>query len=487
MTTKVSPRMIEGSSVNVKAFGALGDGIADDTAAIQAASDFAKDNGKVNIHFPSGRYITTSSILIDGSFTVTGDGMGFRDSLGSVIERREGTGSTEPVFEIGTTQSIPQFHMSDMTIVGDTTVRHDGIYTNTTGLHNASFERLHIEYVQGKPIHINSPSSVARPESVSFRDISLGMDWGNYDGRDSSLARSDDPDGAGIYFGGSGTADLVDIQDCMILSRSNGFNAGVRLIHGDIVNIINSGNNGATYGIDCRARELNIIGGYIEGCEFATVLRNNFSSRNQGCKVFNIEGTLFSSDRYLVSISDDSADMISSTKGSITNTFIYSNFTDWTAGTEIIQNMGAHSVVYLNNISSNMTTEFAGASTDLRFIGSSVSNPENVYGQQRAKDDGQRVKLIEPSIVSAVDNGLGNYRYEVNDSATNDFGIRLLDRFDEIILESLPSDTVGTDRTSLSLYSNILGIGPKRTQVRIGAVDSGGTGLRALTIPNTPT
>ena len=35
--TKAHNRMIEGAAVNVKDFGAVGDGITDDTAAIQAA------------------------------------------------------------------------------------------------------------------------------------------------------------------------------------------------------------------------------------------------------------------------------------------------------------------------------------------------------------------------------------------------------------------------------------------------------------------
>ena len=40
--TKAHNRMIEGAAVNVKDFGAVGDGVTDDTAAIQAALNLQK-------------------------------------------------------------------------------------------------------------------------------------------------------------------------------------------------------------------------------------------------------------------------------------------------------------------------------------------------------------------------------------------------------------------------------------------------------------
>jgi hypothetical protein len=49
-------------TVSVKDFGAVGDGVADDTAAIQAALDV--DSGNVSVYFPKGVYIITDTILI---------------------------------------------------------------------------------------------------------------------------------------------------------------------------------------------------------------------------------------------------------------------------------------------------------------------------------------------------------------------------------------------------------------------------------------
>lgn len=65
--TKAHNRMIEASAVNVKDFGAVGDGVTDDTTAIQLAFD----EGGV-IYFPSGTYLisdglTASSVYIKGN------------------------------------------------------------------------------------------------------------------------------------------------------------------------------------------------------------------------------------------------------------------------------------------------------------------------------------------------------------------------------------------------------------------------------------
>lgn len=69
--TKVHNRLIDGSSVNVKDFGAVGDGVTDDTAAIQAAIDHVDSSnaqaGVQAILFPSGTYIVSSSLSVSAT------------------------------------------------------------------------------------------------------------------------------------------------------------------------------------------------------------------------------------------------------------------------------------------------------------------------------------------------------------------------------------------------------------------------------------
>ena len=56
--TKAHNRMIDGAEVNAKDFGAVGNGVTDDTAAIQAAMNFARDNN-LDLYIPAGVYVVT--------------------------------------------------------------------------------------------------------------------------------------------------------------------------------------------------------------------------------------------------------------------------------------------------------------------------------------------------------------------------------------------------------------------------------------------
>jgi len=68
-------------SVSVLDFGAVGDGVADDTAAIQAA--LTAGAGKV-VLLPAGRYLVTSTLLMTAGTTLRGDGSGF--GINTIIE-----------------------------------------------------------------------------------------------------------------------------------------------------------------------------------------------------------------------------------------------------------------------------------------------------------------------------------------------------------------------------------------------------------------
>lgn len=91
--TKVSYSMINGAVVNVRDFGAVGNGTTDDTAAIQAAID-SITNGV--IFFPIGQYKITNTINIDGS--------------GETSINFLGVGLASEIVYGGTTPNIPMFY-----------------------------------------------------------------------------------------------------------------------------------------------------------------------------------------------------------------------------------------------------------------------------------------------------------------------------------------------------------------------------------------
>lgn len=68
--TKVTYSMIAGAPANVKDFGAVGDGVSDDTAAIQ----LALDSGSSTVFFPAGEYVISSQLQVPNYVTVCGEG-----------------------------------------------------------------------------------------------------------------------------------------------------------------------------------------------------------------------------------------------------------------------------------------------------------------------------------------------------------------------------------------------------------------------------
>jgi hypothetical protein len=78
--------------INVKDHGALGDGVTDDTIAIQAAFNAAV-TGSV-IFFPQGTYLVTASLLFPGNIKILGSGASDGDT---VIKVKTGTALTTPI------------------------------------------------------------------------------------------------------------------------------------------------------------------------------------------------------------------------------------------------------------------------------------------------------------------------------------------------------------------------------------------------------
>ena len=218
--TKVSYSMIDGAVVNVLDYGAVGDGVTDDTIAIQAAIDALKAStyGGV-LNFPAGNYRITD--------TLDGTGLGTAVKISYVGEGKVITTitmdnvSAKPILSLG----VP------FTGLQSTGVRRiSGLLFTATGTSN-----IHTG------IYWQSANATAIVEDCQFKNLAIGLnsiaDWGNtyrnsfFTDCDQAISLGNQPNGVvidGCYIIGCTTGISLDepfsvhIRNCPIESIGSG-------------------------------------------------------------------------------------------------------------------------------------------------------------------------------------------------------------------------------------------------------------------------
>lgn len=150
-------RLNTSSTVNVETFGAVGNGITDDTLAIQAALDFAKDSGGGLVQFTPGKTYAVSNFLVVYDYTTIYAYGATIKSIGNTgllrnflsTETFSGYGGHSHITVLGGTWDCNAFNGTDGSVTAmtncmgfihctDITVR-DAIITNVSSAHGIEF------------------------------------------------------------------------------------------------------------------------------------------------------------------------------------------------------------------------------------------------------------------------------------------------------------------------------------------------------------
>lgn len=105
--------------INVRSYGAMGNGATDDTGAIKRAIEAGSEG--YTIYFPSGVYVVKAGINLQAGLSYMGDGPG------SVIQQGEGT-YTEGLFNLYSTKKPQKIYMSGLRLQGLSAAKSHGLY-----------------------------------------------------------------------------------------------------------------------------------------------------------------------------------------------------------------------------------------------------------------------------------------------------------------------------------------------------------------------
>lgn len=127
-----------GPTFNVKSFGAKGDGVTDDTAALIRASQAAQKAANSTIYLPAGTYLISSELRGNpGNTRWIGDG---QDR--TIIKTTPNYVAASMFYDIGTNSEV-----HDMTLDGSTFTQRNGALFNTRGANNVLLDHVTLKSV----------------------------------------------------------------------------------------------------------------------------------------------------------------------------------------------------------------------------------------------------------------------------------------------------------------------------------------------------
>lgn len=224
--TKVSYSMIEGNAINVLDYGATGDGVTNDTAAVQAAIDAALGSASGTLWLPKGTYAVTSvNIYPTGgkSLVLIGDG-----PYNSIFVKF-GAG-TDPIINISGTAGggggngvVSKCQFKNFMVQGVAGKTFTGVYVDT--LAHFFMEGVHISSCDIGLRSLGSLIFAARSCYLMSNNIGFQADQSPVNNGYSNLIKFDDCvfQGNSTYHGRLNKGQQIVFQNCDFESGAVGF------------------------------------------------------------------------------------------------------------------------------------------------------------------------------------------------------------------------------------------------------------------------
>ena len=178
--TKATYSMIEGTPINILDYGAVGDGVTNDAAAIQSAIDYAAANN-LTVYFPDGTFLVKTGIVLKHPCNVFSDGNSILKAADQIIT----TLTIEPGNWTNSIMYLPSINNGANGLVLNGSSFVNAFIPNVGGAHN------------GIVLKVTDTDKICVDNTITFTAISDG-------------------NGAGIFF-------LYEATDASAVMQGNAF------------------------------------------------------------------------------------------------------------------------------------------------------------------------------------------------------------------------------------------------------------------------
>lgn len=404
MPKLLSPKTFD-NEYNVRAYGAVGDGVADDTAEIQAALTAAFNAGGGTVRIPAGTYKTSAPLVIkqdttlicDNNVTVTRTAAGAIIQNGDNGENQNGYGGHGNIKIIGGIWNIngPVVQNANLgfAFAHAENITFDGCVMKDADQNHAietnSSKNVRMRNVQFLGLYLGAADATLM-EAYQI-DLALAGTFGAFGNNDSTPCT--DISVEGCYFGASGTASTV------VWPRGVGSHSGSSTFEHTNIRIKNNVFDGMTgnavplFGYQRVQIEGNTFISCASGiyCNSASsqdirdfvVSNNNF--RNMGTAAACITFAPATGTAFNVIISNNNMDV--SSAGTNAKGVLLSRTTDAVISGNTIKSMGNSGIVLddtnnhvniINNVvtTTNVTGIFVNNSNDVTISGNTVRDSD---------------------------------------------------------------------------------------------------------------